>query len=109
MIWLDAQLSPRLALWITRNLGVQTWGVRDRNLRDATDEEIFTAARQADVVVITKDKDFAEMLLRLGPPPKVIWLRCGNTSESRLKEVFSKHLLDALSLLESGESLVEIQ
>lgn len=109
MIWLDAQLSPRLALWITQNLGVETWGVRDRNLRDATDEEIFAAAREADVVIITKDKDFAELLMRLGPPPKVIWLRCGNTSESRLKEVFSKHLPYALNLLESGESLVEIQ
>lgn len=109
MIWLDAQLSPRLALWITQNLGVETWGVRDRNLRDATDEEIFAAAREADVIFVTKDKDFAEMLLRLGPPPKVIWLRCGNTSESRLKELFSKHLADALGLFESGESLVEIQ
>ncbi len=109
MIWLDAQLSPRLGLWITRNLGVEAWGVRDRDLRDATDERIFAAAREANVVFITKDKDFAEMLKRLGAPPKVIWLRCGNTSEERLKEIFSKHLAEALRLLESGEFLVEIQ
>jgi predicted nuclease of predicted toxin-antitoxin system len=109
MIWLDAQLSPRLALWITRNLGAEAWGVRDRDLRDATDERIFAAAREADVVFITKDKDFAEMLKRLGAPPKVIWLRCGNTSEARLKEIFSKHLAEALHLLDSGEILVEIQ
>ena len=109
MIWLDAQLSPRLALWITHNLGAEVWSVRDRDLRDATDERIFAAAREADVVFITKDKDFAEMLKRLGAPPKVIWLRCGNTSEARLKEIFSKHMAEALHLLDSGEILVEIQ
>lgn len=26
MIWLDAQLSPRLALWLTRELGFEAWG-----------------------------------------------------------------------------------
>lgn len=109
MIWLDAQLSPRLALWITRNLGVEAWAVRDRELRDATDDRIFAAARSADVVFITKDKDFADLVERQGAPPKVIWLRCGNTSEARLKEIFSKHLTEAIRLLESGESLVEIQ
>lgn len=109
MIWLDAQLSPILALSITHNLEVEAWGIRDRDLRDATDERIFAAAREANVVFITKDKDFAEMLKRLGAPPKVIWLRYGNTSEARLKEIFSKHLADALGLLDSGESLVEIQ
>ncbi len=109
MIWLDAQLSPRLALWITQNLGLESWGIRDRGLRDATDDRIFAAAREAEVVFITKDKDFTEMVMRLGPPPIVNWLRCGNTSESRLKEVFSKHLTEAIRLLETGEILVEIQ
>lgn len=109
MIWLDAHLSPRLALWITRKLGLETWGIRDLKLRDATDEAIFAAAKTADVVFITKDKDFVELLRRNGPPPKVIWLQCGNTSESRLKEIFSRHLNGALELLAGGESLVEIQ
>lgn len=109
MIWLDAHLSPKLALWITRNLGVEAWGVRDKNLRNANDVEIFNAAKEADVIFVTKDRDFVEILRKEGPPPKVIWLRCGNTSELRLKEVFSKHLGEAIRLLDSGEHLVEIQ
>lgn len=64
--------------------------MRDKNLRDAADEEIFMAAKEAEVIFITKDKDFVELLDRNGPPPKVIWLRCGNTSESRLKDIFAK-------------------
>ncbi len=60
MIWLDAHLSPRLALWITRELNFQTWGVRDKGLRDAGDVEIFDAAKVANVIFITKDRDFVE-------------------------------------------------
>ena len=39
----------------------------------------------------------------------MIWLRCGNTSEARLKEILSKHLEDALAFIEAGDPLVEIQ
>ena len=33
--------------------------------------------------MITKDRDFVELLGRLGPPPKIIWITCGNTSNTR--------------------------
>ncbi len=33
---------------------------------------------------LTKDADLAKMVERLGPPPRVIWLRCGNTSNAAL-------------------------
>ena len=38
---------------------------------------------------MTKDKDFIELLLRFGPPPKVILLQCGNISNPRLKELLT--------------------
>jgi predicted nuclease of predicted toxin-antitoxin system len=47
-------------------------------------------------------------LERYGSPPKVLWLTCGNTSEVALQQLLAKHLLSALGILESGESLVEI-
>lgn len=109
MIWLDAHLSPRIALWLSRELGVEAWSIRDKNLRDASDGVIFEKARREDVIFITKDKDFADMVSRLGSPPKVVWLRCGNTSEVRLKEIFREHLLHALVILESEEDMVEIR
>ncbi len=72
------------------------------------DEEIFAAAKRENAVVMTKDRDFVALLDRLGPPPQVIWLRCGNTSNARLKEVLARTLSEALRLLVAGESLVEI-
>ncbi len=107
-IWIDAQLSPAIAKWITENFAVQVIALRDLGLRDATDRQIFTAAQQAAVVVMTKDSDFVELVSRYGAPPQVIWLTCGNTSNARLKQILTMALPQAIALLEAGEPLVEI-
>jgi predicted nuclease of predicted toxin-antitoxin system len=57
-IWIDAQLSPDLALWLTEQFRVEARAVRDVHLRDAKDLEIYEAARRAGAVVMTKDADF---------------------------------------------------
>jgi predicted nuclease of predicted toxin-antitoxin system len=108
-IWIDAQLSPAIAAWINGNfLAVKAFAVRDLSLRDAGDEEIFLAAKKADAVVITKDRDFVDLLDRLKAPPKIIWLTCGNTSNARLKEILTASLSDALEILAKGDDLIEI-
>ncbi len=107
-LWLDAQLSPEIAPWISRQFGVEAIAVRDVGLRDAEDADIFTAAREADAVLLTKDSDFSIMVQRLGTPPRLIWLRCGNTSNESLRRVLDRTLREALSLIEGGETLVEI-
>jgi predicted nuclease of predicted toxin-antitoxin system len=107
-IWIDAQLSPAIAKWITESFLVQAIALRDLGLRDATDRQIFAAAQQAVAVVMTKDSDFAELVNRYGAPPQVIWLTCGNTSNARLKQILIKTLPQAIALLDAGEPLVEI-
>lgn len=106
--WLDAQLSPALAVWIHHHFGVEVTAVRDLGLRDALDPEIFLAARSAIAVVMTKDSDFSALIERHGAPPQVIWLRCGNTSNAYLKQLLDRTFPQALALLEGGEPLVEI-
>jgi predicted nuclease of predicted toxin-antitoxin system len=108
MIWIDAQISPAVAAWIESSFPVGAKAVRDLGMRDAMDDEIFAAAKRENAVVMTKDRDFVALLDRLGPPPQVIWLRCGNTSNARLREILSRTLSEALRLLAAGESLVEI-
>jgi predicted nuclease of predicted toxin-antitoxin system len=108
IIWIDAQLSPALAIWITETLGISAMALRDLGLRDATDHEIFMAARNAQAVVMTKDSDFTHILDRYGTPPQVIWLTCGNTSNANLKRILTATLHQATSLLTGGEKLVEI-
>jgi len=57
---------------------------------------------------MTKDDDFVRLLERHGPPPQIIWLRCGNTSNAYLRQLLGVTLPDVLAMLESGEPLVEI-
>lgn len=106
--WIDAQLSPSLAPWIENEFGVRARSAAWLGLRDATDEQIFEAARDAGAIVLTKDSDVERLLTQKGPPPQVLRLTFGNTSNARLREVLSSTLSAALSLLASGEPLVEI-
>jgi len=108
MIWVDAQLSPALAKWITTGLGHPAQSVRDLGLRSAKDRPIFEAARAANAIVLTKDADFVELVERLGPPPHVLWLTCGNTSNAALRALLRQALPKALDLVAEGEALVEI-
>ena len=107
-LWIDAQLSPRLADWLNQNYDVTAVPIGALGLQRASDQEIFDAAREARSTVITKDRDFTDLLARMGPPPQVIWVTCGNTSNLHMQEVFTGTFPDALRLLLRGEPLVEI-
>ncbi len=109
IIWIDAHLSPAIAVWITSTFGITAVALRDLGLRDAEDPEIFEAAKAEGVVLMTKDSDFVDLANRFGAPPKIIWLRCGNTSNAQLQNILHSTLLDSLELLRSGEVLVEIR
>jgi predicted nuclease of predicted toxin-antitoxin system len=109
-IWIDAQLSPALAAWVNRTYDdIHAQSVRAVGLRDAEDEEIFQAAREANVIVMSKDSDFLNLLDRYGPPPKVIWVTCGNTSNQRMRTILRQTLLPAVEMLEGSEIIVEIE
>lgn len=107
-IWIDAQLSPAIADWISLNFPFDAVAVRELSLRDAEDHEIFLAAKDASAIVLTKDRDFVLLLDRFGPPPEIIWLTCGNTSNEKLKTILKQTLAEAVELIKSGEPIVEI-
>jgi predicted nuclease of predicted toxin-antitoxin system len=107
-IWVATQLSPGLARWIRDTFDIDARAVRDLGLRNAKDPTIFKAAREAKVIVMSKDEDFRALVEQLGPPPQVLWVTCGNTSNARLREILTKSLQPALELFLRGEPLVEI-
>lgn len=108
-IWLDAQISPSVAAWLNRTYeDIEAESVRAVGLRDALDYEIFEQARQQEVVVMSKDQDFIKLIEEHGPPPQIIWITCGNTSNARMRNILSETLLKAKRLLEDGEPMVEI-
>jgi predicted nuclease of predicted toxin-antitoxin system len=109
IVWIDAQLSPALAPWMAERFGVEVYSLKFLGYRDAADEEIFRAAREAGAAVMTKDGDFLRLLEQHGSPPQVLWVTLGNTSNTRMKEMLDATFARARELLESGEALVELR
>jgi predicted nuclease of predicted toxin-antitoxin system len=87
--------------------GYDAHALREIGLRDADDQTIFERARIANVILLSKDVDFVNMVSRLGAPPKLIWLTCGNVSNEALRALFLTRLHMALTVLESDD-IVEI-
>ncbi|MEW5942788.1 MAG: DUF5615 family PIN-like protein [Pseudomonadota bacterium] len=108
IFWVDAQLPPALAGWLGEKFGVEAASLKSLGLRDARDEEIFLAARAANAVILSKDSDFVDLIARLGPPPRLIWVTCGNVTNRHLQALFKHTFPDALALLDRGEQIVEI-
>ena len=98
IVWIDAQLSPNLATWLTEHYDVEAFSARWLGLRDAKDHEIFAKAREVGAIVMTKDSDFVALLEKEGPPPQILWITAGNTSNAHLRNLFNKTLNAALSL-----------
>ncbi len=85
--------------------GYDAHALREIGLRDADDQTIFERARIANVILLSKDVDFVNMVSRLGAPPKLIWLTCGNVSNEALRSLLLTRLHMALTVLESDDSV----
>jgi predicted nuclease of predicted toxin-antitoxin system len=107
-VWVDAQLPPVLARWLGEVPGIDAAHTFTLGMIGASDSAIFDAARAANVVVVTKDADFVEMVGRLGPPPQVVWVTTGNVTNAALHHLVSAAWPRAVELLRAGEPLVEL-
>jgi predicted nuclease of predicted toxin-antitoxin system len=109
-LWFNAQLPPKLAKWLTETFGISAVPLQELGLRDARYIEIFQAARAngSGTVIVTKDRDFVDLVIRLGTPPQILWLTCGNMTNRDLQRIFTQAFPEALELLRNGENVVEI-
>jgi len=104
----DAQLPPALARFL-ESQGYETQAVREVGLREADDETIWTFAEKGPWVVVTKDEDFVERVLRRGVGPQVVWLRIGNCT-NRVLFTWLEPLLPAmLREISAGQRVVELR
>ena len=89
-------------------LGIDAVAVRDLGLRQAEDPAIFERARAVGAIVLSKDSDFVDPVTRYGPPPQIVWLTCGNTTNAYLRTLFTGTWPRVAALLAANEPLVEI-
>jgi len=108
-IWIDAQLSPILADWLAAQFEIEAKHLRGLSLIRASDPQIFDAAKKAKAVILTKNRDFVDLVRHRGAPPQIIWITSGNTSNHEMMRIFRATLQKALELVAAGEAVVEIK
>ena len=70
---IDVNLPYYFSLWNTDEYIHQ----RDVDAR-ASDTDIWQYARQHNLTILTKDRDYSDRILLLNPPPRIVHLRIGN-------------------------------
>ncbi len=101
-IWLDANISPIIAKWITEQFGWKAKSAQQLALTRASDKEIFDLAKKrGGVIFITKDYDFAKLVHIYQAPPKIILLGIGNCDNRRLWEHLQTSLPKCMELLKN--------
>ncbi len=108
ILWIDAQLSPHLAQWISQTFGIEAQSVASLGFHDAEDVSIFHEARAVDAIVMTKDQDFVNLVRQYGSPPQILLVTCGNTSNRHLRSLIHRVFPHVLEILQTDEPLVEL-
>ena len=81
-ILFDQNISFRLVN-LLKTTFEQVDHVKSLGLTDATDLEIWNFAFKNNYTIVTFDSDFIDLATLKGSPPKIIWLRFGNSSNSK--------------------------
>lgn len=109
-IWLDTNLSPILAKWMAEQTGIVVKSAYSLGIHGLTDIQVYEMAKkQGNIILVSKDADFAELISRLGSPPKLISIRIGNCDNRSLWNYLKPHIVEALSILNTTEvEIVEL-
>lgn len=76
-----------------------------------SDEEIFAKAKELkNIIIITKDEDFADLVLQKKLPPRIIWITIGNVKNAVLNKLIITHFEEGVTkLITSDLGLIEIK
>ncbi len=64
--------------------------IRDFELTESNDEDIWSFARENSFIVVSKDTDFMHRALLRGHPPKVIHLCVGNCATDQIAHLLQQ-------------------
>jgi predicted nuclease of predicted toxin-antitoxin system len=89
MLLFDQNISVRLIQRLA-DLFPGATHVTRVGLDRASDQQVWEFAKEHDYAIVTKDSDFNDLSTLYGSPPKVIWLRIGNSSTEQIESMLRK-------------------
>ncbi|MCY7332522.1 MAG: DUF5615 family PIN-like protein [Pseudanabaena sp. CAN_BIN31] len=93
----DYNLSPRLVYRLANSFPNSNH-VYHLGLDQVEDRQIWEYAKVNDFTIVTRDSDYNELLILLGFPPKVVWIRRGNCSTNEIENILRAHYTDIQNL-----------
>lgn len=101
----DQNISFRIISKINSNFP-DAKQVRQLGIENYSDLEIWKFAKENDFTIVTFDSDFYDLANFKGFPPKIIWLRFGNTRTEFIATIINSRstiIKDFVSSLEYSE------
>jgi predicted nuclease of predicted toxin-antitoxin system len=74
------------------------------DLHTEDDAVIWRYALEHELIIVSKDADFAELSMFRGFPPKVIWLRTGNCRTEDIEFILRSNYPSILHLVEDDKT-----
>ena len=90
MILIDNNLSYKIGTYF-KTIFEGIHHVSDVNLEEEDDLIIWSYAKKNHLHLLTKDNDFNGIQLLKGSPPKIIWIRSGNTKTKHVINLLLHH------------------
>lgn len=104
---IDAQLPRNLCVKL-QELGHVALHVCALAAPDASDDIVWTIASDQRLVIVSKDEDFAQRVVRSTSGPAVVWIRLGNGPNTALWAALAPIWAEICASLDAGERLVEV-
>ena len=88
----DQNLSYRLVARLSDVYDSQH--VRDVEMKEVPDTEVWNYARREGFTIVSKDADFHQRSLVFGFPPKVVWVKLGNCSTKSVEQLLRDSVIE---------------
>ncbi len=99
----DQNISFRVIKWI-EDIFPGAISVRETGLVNPHDIQIWEYAKKHDCTIVTFDSDFIDISNLRGYPPKIIWLKTGNTSTRNIANRIRAEQMSILEFLNKTEN-----
>lgn len=100
---LDQNLSFKISKGI-KDIFPETKHVSDLKLDNSFDIDIWNYCKNNNYCIVTFDSDFIDISVLNGFPPKIIWLRIGNSSTDNIVQIIKNNYLVIKDFLLSTEN-----
>ncbi|MDI1335910.1 MAG: DUF5615 family PIN-like protein [Lacunisphaera sp.] len=104
---IDNQLPGALVSWL-EGKGCNASHVLALSLGQASDQDIWLTASREEMVIISKDEDFARFSLMRTETVCVVWLRIGNCRTAELLATMERAWPGITAQLDAGARLIEL-